>query len=185
MNNVIAKSIIFDTLIGPALDGSGEVPEPWEDWRQDFADMANEAKTAATQAGIASTQAGMAATNAEQSADDAANSATAAETHANTASTQAENAANAASDAAESAEAAASVIIEANNRYVRYDTEQELTAEQKSLVRENIGVTNVGNTFIAIYDQTTMAEVTAAVQNGQQIVAMKDGIAYPLTFRSP
>lgn len=67
-NNVIVKSIIFETLIGPALDGSGEAPEPWEDWRQDFIEYADEAKTAAEEAEEASTQAVNAATDAADSA---------------------------------------------------------------------------------------------------------------------
>lgn len=32
VNNTIAKSEVFTTVVGKALTGGGEVPEPWEDW---------------------------------------------------------------------------------------------------------------------------------------------------------
>ena len=35
-NNVVAKSVIYSTRILPALDDSGETPEPWDSWQEEF-----------------------------------------------------------------------------------------------------------------------------------------------------
>lgn len=47
---VIAKSVIYLTRVGEALDGSGEVPDEWESWQTVFAGMKDEAVTAAGEA---------------------------------------------------------------------------------------------------------------------------------------
>jgi hypothetical protein len=47
---VVAKSAIFNTIIFDALDGSGEAPEPWEEWQQQLIILKNEAEQAADRA---------------------------------------------------------------------------------------------------------------------------------------
>lgn len=44
---VIAKSVIYLTRVGEALDGAGEVPDEWESWQTVFAGLKDEAVTAA------------------------------------------------------------------------------------------------------------------------------------------
>lgn len=51
---VIAKSVIYMTQVLTALDGSGDAPEPWEDWQNVFAEMKSDAEAAAEQAEAAS-----------------------------------------------------------------------------------------------------------------------------------
>lgn len=43
----VAKSVIYETQVFDALDGSGEAPEPWEDWREVFVALKGEAEQAA------------------------------------------------------------------------------------------------------------------------------------------
>lgn len=50
VNGVVAKSVIYYTEILEALDGSGEVPAPWEDWQTEFAGMVADAQEAASEA---------------------------------------------------------------------------------------------------------------------------------------
>jgi len=47
---VVAKSAIFLTMVFDALDGSGESPEPWEEWQQQFVILKGEAEQAAERA---------------------------------------------------------------------------------------------------------------------------------------
>lgn len=47
---VVAKSAIFRTIVFDALDGSGEAPEPWSDWQQQFIILKGEAEQAADRA---------------------------------------------------------------------------------------------------------------------------------------
>ena len=47
---VIAKSLIYDTMIDKALDGAGDPPEPWESWIEDVSEEANRAENAAEDA---------------------------------------------------------------------------------------------------------------------------------------
>lgn len=47
---VVAKSAIFRTMVFDALNGSGEVPEPWEEWQQQLIILKNEAEQAADRA---------------------------------------------------------------------------------------------------------------------------------------
>lgn len=47
---VVAKSAIFRTMVFDALDGSGEAPEPWEEWQQQFIILKGEAEQAADRA---------------------------------------------------------------------------------------------------------------------------------------
>lgn len=46
-DDVIVKSVIYSTITEPALDGSGEVPEPWESWVGEVTDAADRAEAAA------------------------------------------------------------------------------------------------------------------------------------------
>jgi hypothetical protein len=43
----VAKSAIYETQVFDALDGSGEAPEPWDDWREVFVQLKAEAEQAA------------------------------------------------------------------------------------------------------------------------------------------
>ena len=47
---VVAKSAIFRTMVFDALNGSGEAPEPWEEWQQQLIILKNEAEQAADRA---------------------------------------------------------------------------------------------------------------------------------------
>jgi len=47
---VVAKSAIFRTIVFDALDGSGEAPEPWEEWQQQFIILKDAAEHAADRA---------------------------------------------------------------------------------------------------------------------------------------
>ena len=175
-DDVIVKSIIFETLIGPALDGSGEVPEPWEDWRQDFIEYADEAKTAATQAVNA-------ATSAAQSSDDAANSATAAETaqvNAEDAADRAEEAAGSIGDLAEDAEAWAvgqrgGVDVPdtdpAYENNAKYYAEQAGLRESGAETSANIASTQAGDAITAANTATAKANEAARSAGAAQASA--------------
>lgn len=63
-NGVVVKSAIYDTIILTALDGSGETPEPWEDWREYFVGLKDEADGSAEAAAGSATAAGQSANNA-------------------------------------------------------------------------------------------------------------------------
>lgn len=54
VGDVVAKSVIYNTQILDALDGSGETPSEWETWQTEFAGMVADAQTAATEAEAAS-----------------------------------------------------------------------------------------------------------------------------------
>lgn len=54
VDGVVAKSAIYMTRVLPALDGSGEAPEPWESWQTEFAALKDEAVAAADDAEAAS-----------------------------------------------------------------------------------------------------------------------------------
>jgi hypothetical protein len=54
VDGVVAKSAIYMTKVLPALDGSGEAPEPWESWQTEFAALKDEAVAAADDAEAAS-----------------------------------------------------------------------------------------------------------------------------------
>ena len=47
---IVAKTMIYETEILPALDGAGEPPEPWESWVQEVTDAAEAAQGYAEQA---------------------------------------------------------------------------------------------------------------------------------------
>jgi len=53
-DNVIVKSAIYTTQVAEALDGSGEVPEPWEDWKEEFIEIKDDVEAAASAAQDAS-----------------------------------------------------------------------------------------------------------------------------------
>ena len=53
-NGTVAKSAVYMTKVLPALDGSGEAPEPWESWQIEFAALKDEAVAAADDAEAAS-----------------------------------------------------------------------------------------------------------------------------------
>ena len=50
LGEVVAKSVIYITRVLTALDGSGEAPEPWDEWQAEFARMKAEAEAAAADA---------------------------------------------------------------------------------------------------------------------------------------
>ena len=50
LGDVVAKSIIYATIIGRALDGSGDVPDEWENWQTVFMSIKDDAETAADNA---------------------------------------------------------------------------------------------------------------------------------------
>ena len=50
VDEIIAKSIIYGTQILPAIDGTGEIPEPWESWYDDVMEARDEALEAAADA---------------------------------------------------------------------------------------------------------------------------------------
>lgn len=54
VDNVVAKSVIYDTQVLTALDGGGTVPPDWESWQETFAGLKADAETAAADAEAAS-----------------------------------------------------------------------------------------------------------------------------------
>ena len=50
LGEVIAKTLIWTTIVLTALDGSGEVPEEWESWQEVFAGLKADAEEAAADA---------------------------------------------------------------------------------------------------------------------------------------
>lgn len=100
VDEVIAKSIIYGTQILPAIDGTGEIPEPWESWIDEVEQARDDAQAAAeAAAGSASSAEGFAqdasasAAEASDSAYAAGQSADAAEDSADTAKDEADRAA--------------------------------------------------------------------------------------------
>lgn len=100
VDEVIAKSIIYGTQILPAIDGTGEIPEPWESWIDEVKEARDEAQAAAeAAAGSASSAEGFAqdasasAAEASDSAYAAGQSADAAEDSADAAKDEADRAA--------------------------------------------------------------------------------------------
>lgn len=100
VDEVVAKSIIYGTQILPAIDGTGEIPEPWESWIDEVEEARDEAQAAAeAAAGSASSAEGYAqdasasAAEASDSAYLAGQSADAAEDSADTAKDEADRAA--------------------------------------------------------------------------------------------
>lgn len=49
-DGVVAKSIIYTTVIQTALDGSGSVPGVWDDWLETFNELKDAAEAAADRA---------------------------------------------------------------------------------------------------------------------------------------
>ena len=105
--DVVAKSLIYDTMVDRALDGAGDPPEPWESWIEQVsataADIAAD-RAAAEQAQTAAETVQGKAEDAEQDAVDAAD---AAALSASDAAQSATNAGLSATDAADSATDAA------------------------------------------------------------------------------
>lgn len=52
-NNTVVKSQIYCTVVFDALDGSGNAPEPWESWQDEFIELKDEAQQAASDAATA------------------------------------------------------------------------------------------------------------------------------------
>jgi len=78
-NNVVAKDIIRETQILPALDGSGAPPDPWESWQTDIARIAGEIaqdRSATEQAADDAVEAQRDAEAAQEAAESAARDAT-------------------------------------------------------------------------------------------------------------
>ena len=50
VDGIVAKTCIYNTEILPALDGSGEMPEPWDTWQPAFTALRDEAQAAAEDA---------------------------------------------------------------------------------------------------------------------------------------
>lgn len=98
-NNVVAKDIIRETQILPALDGSGTPPDPWESWQTDITRIAGE---------IAQDRSAT-----EQAAEDAAEAQRGAEVAQDAAESAARDAEGSAEDAASSARAAGQSVIDA------------------------------------------------------------------------
>lgn len=104
-NGVIAKSVIYLTRVLPTLDGSGEVPDPWETWQEEFAGIRDETIRASRDA-----------ESAMRDAEDAAGTATAARDEAVSARNEAVPASEAAQSAQRSAESARDTAIDAADR---------------------------------------------------------------------
>lgn len=54
-DNVVVKSQIYCTVVFEALDGSGNAPEPWDSWQNEFIELKDEAQQAAQNAETAVT----------------------------------------------------------------------------------------------------------------------------------
>ena len=79
VDEVIAKSIIYGTQILPAIDGTGEIPEPWESWIDEVEEARDEAVEAAGEAAQSERDAADSAGAASGSAEAASGSAASAE----------------------------------------------------------------------------------------------------------
>lgn len=122
VGDTVAKSEIYTTVVGSALTGGGEVPEPYEDWVQRVvaagasaiasAETASEKAQTATNAAMLANRKAFEAENSAQAATNAANSANSSAQSANeskeSASASAEQAAQSAENAFESKNAASS-----------------------------------------------------------------------------
>ena len=113
VDSVVAKSIIYVTKVLPALDGSGDVPDPWESWLTQFQQYANIASESAASATQSAQSADDSASTATSKAIEATNSAIAAASSADTASTKAGESANSATAASGSANTASQKAGEA------------------------------------------------------------------------
>lgn len=72
VEDAIAKSIIYGTQILPAIDGTGEIPEPWESWIDEVVQARDDAQAAAVSAAGSAVDAAESAVGAAGSAVDAA-----------------------------------------------------------------------------------------------------------------
>lgn len=75
VEDAIAKSIIYGTQILPAIDGTGEIPEPWESWIDEVVQARDDAQAAAVSAAGSAVDAAESAEGAAESAVDAATAA--------------------------------------------------------------------------------------------------------------
>jgi len=89
VNDVVAKSITYSTIIEASVDGSGDPPEPWESWVDEVMDARDEAVEAASNAADSERNASASEQAASQSESNAhgselaaAGSASSAETYA-------------------------------------------------------------------------------------------------------
>ena len=165
VGDVVAKTVIWSTVIQTALDGSGEVPDVWESWQEVFADLKSGAEAARDAAGAAAEAADLASDVAQKAANDAMNYASsayhdkeAAATSASVASTYADAAQSSADDAAEwrdSAEMAADAAEAAR------DAADTAAADAAESAEKIIGLTATaetlpeGSTATASYDSTS------------------------------
>lgn len=107
VGDTVAKSVLYSTLVGEALTGGAEPPEPWEDWVQRVLEAGAAAVEAAASAGTSAESAGASAETATEKASDAAQSASAAGAEARAAEEASSVAGAKATDASNSASAAA------------------------------------------------------------------------------
>lgn len=66
---MVAKSIIYLTVVHPALDGNGTVPSPWESWLEQFVALKEAAEAAAEAAAQSAEQAAQYAVRIEMVGD--------------------------------------------------------------------------------------------------------------------
>ena len=57
IGDAVKASAIFDTWIGESLDGSGEIPDPYESWMEEIIELKNQTITAAEDANEAAAEA--------------------------------------------------------------------------------------------------------------------------------
>lgn len=155
---IVAKSIIYTTHVDKALSGSGEAPEPWEDWIERFARIAADAETSATNAAGCAT--------AAETAQGAAERAQAASEAAQEASEQAQAASETAQRRSESAQRSAEAAQNAA------ETAQGLAEDAKAAAAASAGNAHSSQSAAAMSESN--AEASALASEGYA-VGKQDG----------
>ena len=159
---VVAKSVIYKTHVDPALDDSGDPPDPWDSWMERFAGIAADAETSAGHSADSATAAAtaqhkselaQAAAEAAQSASERAQEAAeAAQSNAETAQDNAETAQYKAEAAQGLAEAARDAAAGSAGEALISQTAAELSkssAAALALVSEGYATGEQGGTPVA------------------------------------
>lgn len=137
---VVAKSVIYITHVDKALNGSGEAPEPWEDWMERFAGISADAETSASNAAGSATAAETARGAAER-AQAAAEAAQGSSERAQAASEIAKRDAEAAQGYAESAQGAS----EAAQRHAESAETAAVASAREALASERAALDSERN----------------------------------------
>lgn len=175
VDDIIVKTIVWRTSIAASL-GSGDVPDPIEDYIDQMREIAQDASESADAAGESATQAAVSAANAAASASASADSATDSAASATAAHTSEVNAANSATAAAGSATNAASSASSAAAAAANAGTSETAAAGSASTASTSAAQAAASATAA---DQSAQYIAAAAAQiqtNKDDITELKNGI---------